>query len=114
MEYYEEEFKISTQPNLLFKFKEMSPILILNLATEMEIYAGSYDSEVYMKYLASVLENTQVKVNGTYIPLKEGNNYYPVYMKKDLKGLREISNRFFEEIIKPTFQGSSESTTEQK
>lgn len=111
--YWEKEFAISTQPSLKFKFKEQSPIDILAIANNVELYASNYDSELYKKYLTSALENTLVLIDKSWLPLKEGNNYYPSSMEYDLKGLREIGNLYFDEVIKPIFFTSETLTNEQ-
>lgn len=112
MKYYEKEFSIKSHPDLIFRFKKMSPIDLLAIANDVEMFAGTYDSELYKKYLTSVLENTEVKVKDSWLPVKEGGNYYPAYLSDDLKGLREIVNNFFTEVIRPVFTDSSESVKE--
>lgn len=112
--YWEKEFNISTQPNLKMKFKEQSPIDILAIANNVEMYVGTYDSNLYKNFLNSALENTLVLIDKTWLPLKDGNNYYPVYMENDLKGLKEVANIYFDEVIKPIFFTSETSTTEQQ
>lgn len=114
MKYWEEEFNISTNKDLKFRFKKMSPIDILAISNDIEMYAGNNDSEVYKKYLIAVLENTEVKINNSWLPVKEGGNYYPAYIQDDIRGLREIVNKFFVDVIKPIFIDSSGSTNEQK
>lgn len=109
--YYEIEFKVK---DFTFRFKRLSPIDILAIANDIEIYAGNYDTGLYKKYLSEVLENTEVSVNGKWLPVKEGNNYYPVSLADDYRSLREIVNRFFKEVITPVFTESSESSTEQE
>lgn len=114
MNYWDKEFTVEGAKDLLFKFREMSPIDILTISNDVEMFAGTYDNGLYKKYLTEVLENTLVKVNNTWLPVKEGNNYYPASLKTNLKALREITNNFFVEVIRPVFIDSSESTQEQK
>lgn len=112
MKYYEEIFTIESEPDLKFRFKEMSPIDILSICNE--IVNGVSDSEFYKKYLVSALENTEVQINSKWIPVKEGENYYPVYLKDDIRGLYEIVNKFFEKVIQPVFTKSAASTNPQQ
>jgi hypothetical protein len=106
--YWEVEHKIKVQDKeLVYRFKEIDPLDILSIASEMELYFQEKDNDVYKKYLNDALSNTEVKVNTQWLPLKEGNNYYPAYMKSSLKALREIVNVFFSEVIIPVFTESN-------
>lgn len=113
MKYYEEEFEISTQKNMKFKFKNLSALDVLTMSNEFEMYAGMHDAGIYKNYVDEILRATLVCVNGKWYNLKEGNNLYtPVCMESDYKGLREITNKFFSLVISPVFQESNESSSE--
>lgn len=114
MKYYEEEFEISTQKNLKFKFKELSALDVLALSDEYVMYLGTHDSKIYKNYIDDILKSTSVCINDKWYPVKEGNNYYPASLANDFKGLREITNEFLELVINPVFQDSNESLNEQE
>lgn len=113
MKYYEEEFEISTQKNLKFKFKKLSALDVLTMSNEFEMYAGTHDSSIYKNYVDEILRATSVCINERWFNLKEGNNLYtPADIESDFKGLREITNKFFTIVISPVFQESNESSNE--
>ena len=114
MEYFEEEFEISTRKDLKFKFKELSALDVLALSDEYVNYLGMHDTKIYKSYVDDILKATSVCINGKWYPVKEGNNYYPANFAKDFKGLREIVNQFFNAVISPVFLESNESSTEQE
>lgn len=109
MKYYEEEFTFGKDT---FRFKKMSPIEVLSIANQMEMYIGTNETEIYKKYLEEVLENTEVKVMDKWLSVKDGNNYFPAYIAEDYKTLRKIVARFFSEVIKPIFTESDTSESE--
>lgn len=111
MKYYEEEFKVGKDT---FRFKKMSPIEVLSIANQMELYIGTTETDIYKKYLAEVLENTEVKVGDKWLPVKEGNNYLPAYLADDFRSLRQIISVFFDRVIKPIFTESSVSDNGQQ
>lgn len=112
--YYEEEFEVSTQKNMKFKFKNINTLDILTMSNEFEMYAGTHDTKIYKNYIDEILTNTIVCINDKWYPVKEGGNFYPASLQLDIKGLREITNMFFTLVIKPVFQDSNESSTEQE
>lgn len=115
MKYYEEEFEISTQKNLKFKFKNLSALDVLTMSNEFEMYAGTHDSSIYKNYIDEILRATLVCINEKWYNLKEGQNVYmPSSIETDFKGLREITNKFFTIVISPVFQESNESSNEQE
>ena len=102
--YFENTYTLSKHDDVKYKFKEINPIDLLSIVNEFEMYvANNVDASIYKKYSTTILENTLVLINDKWLPLKEGNNYYPVYLKTDLKSLREILDKFFVDIIKPVF-----------
>ena len=113
MKYYEEEFEISTQKNMKFKFKKLSAVDVLTMSNEFEMYAGTHEAQIYKNYVDEILRATLVCINEKWYNLKEGNNLYtPAVIETDFKGLREITNQFFTLVISPVFQESNESSSE--
>lgn len=112
--YYEEEFEVSTQKALKFKFKNIPTTKVLSMIEDFQMYAAMHDSKIYENYVDSILSNTTVCINDKWYPVKEKGNYYPASMEMDFKGLNEIVNQFFALVISPVFQGSNESSTEQE
>lgn len=102
--YFEVEHTFKKHTDLKYKFKEINPIDLLAIVNEFELFiSNNTDADIYKKYSSTILENTLVNINDKWIPLKEGNNYLPVYLKSDLKSLREVLDTFFIEVIKPVF-----------
>lgn len=112
--YYEEEFEVSTQKTMKFKFKSIPTTKVLSMIEDFQMYAAMHDSKIYENYVDSILSNTTVCINDKWYPVKEKGNYYPASMEMDFKGLNEIINQFFTLVISPVFQGSNESSTEQE
>lgn len=112
MKYYEEEIKIESEPNLTFRFKNISPVKILSMANEvlMSTQQGSQREH----FLSEALEATEVKIGETWLPVKEGENYYPASIRDNLNALFQLTNLYFEKVIKPVFTGSDESQKELK
>lgn len=103
----EKEFKIEGRAET-FKFKKMSPVTLLSLQMQIDLN----DMEKNEKTFSIILENTQVKIGGTWVPVKEKKMevYYPVGIENDMTALQEILFKFFEDVLKPVFQKSVESS----
>lgn len=103
----EREFRLKSRAEA-FKFKKMSPVTLLSLQMQIDLN----DMEKNEKTFSTILENTQVKIGGTWVPVKEKNMevYYPVGIEDSMNALQEIIFKFFEEVLKPVFQKSAESS----
>lgn len=112
---FEEEFEISTQKNLKFRFKKLSCLDVLAMSEDYVNYLANHNSIVYKNYMDSVFRATEVCIHDKWYPLKEGNNVYlPADIENDYKGLREILVKFLVLVINPVFQDSNESSNEQE
>lgn len=100
------KFKIKELKDLYFRNKELSPIKVLSLQTQIDLN----DMEKTEKLFKFILENTEVSLDDTtYFPVKEVNSeiYYPKGIEKNLKALNEICSAFMNEVIFPLFTESS-------
>lgn len=99
-------FTIKSKPDLKFRNKELSPLKVLALQTQIDFSNMGKVEELF----SFILENTEVSVNGyDWIPVKEKGReiYYPSGIEKNLNNLNEIVLAFLNEIIKPLFTESN-------
>lgn len=99
-------FTIKTKPDLKFRNKELSPLKVLALQTQIDFSDMGKVEELF----SFILENTEVSVNGyDWVPVKEKDReiYYPSGIEKNLNNLNEIVLTFLNEVIKPLFTESN-------
>lgn len=99
-------FTIKNRPDLKFRNKELSPLKVLALQTQIDFG----NMEKVEGLFSFILENTEVSVNGyDWVPVKEKGReiYYPSDIEKNLNNLNEIVLTFLNEVIKPLFTESN-------
>lgn len=99
------EFTVK-KSDLVFRHKECSAIDILAFATVIDFN----DIEQTKKIYSFALENTEVKIVDTWLPVKEKGRelYYPDTIKSNYKLLNELIKQFMNEVLRPVFQNSEE------
>lgn len=83
------EFKIK---DYTFRIKEMNAIEALAFKTQINFDSFNNALELYNL----VLERIEVKCGEKWLPVKDGNIYYPNEIEKDIKSINEILNNFLE------------------
>lgn len=99
-------FTIKAKPDLKFRNKELSPLKVLALQTQIDFG----NMEKVEGLFSFILENTEVSNNGyDWVPVKEKGReiYYPSGIEKNLNNLNEIVLAFLNEVIKPLFTESN-------
>ena len=99
-------FTIKNRTDLKFRNKELSPLKVLALQTQIDFG----NMEKVEGLFSFILENTEVSVNGyDWVPVKEKGReiYYPSGIEKNLNNLNEIVLTFLNEVIKPLFTESN-------
>lgn len=86
------------------RFKDMNPITLLAMQTLLDMKTMKKTEELF----TIVLENTEVEIAGTYVPLKaKGRNVYlPENIDKDFDTLNTILSKFIELVLTPLFTKS--------
>lgn len=102
----EQEFKIKSKPEYLFRIKKMSPIKLLAFQSVINFD----DMKKTEQMFSIILENIEVKIKDSWLPVKEQGRdvYYPIGIEENLNTLMELSTYFLNEVIKPLFQKSGE------
>lgn len=103
MKYYEKEFELS---KLTFKFKKIAPTKLLAITSSFSIDDINSSERVFNL----VLENTEVKLESKWFPVKEKNSeiYWPQQIEEDLPLLQKIVSKFMNEVIVKVFKNSNE------
>lgn len=83
------EFKVKDNT---FRIKEMNAIELL--AFKSQINFDKFKSVVDLYSL--VLENVEVKCGDKWLQVKDGNNYYPASIEKDVKSIEGILDNFLQ------------------
>lgn len=108
----EVNFTIKSRPELPLKFTNLSATQVLSFNTLID-YETFEQSE---KSFSFVFEHTMVKINNEWLPLKEKDMevYYPIDIEEDLHSLQEIFMAFVNNVLKPLFTKSKESSQKQQ
>lgn len=106
MKYWEEEFTLESEKGYKFRFKKMSPIDILATSSLLEMYFSSKDTEAYKEYLDDSLSACEVCINGAWVSVKDHDVWLPADIEEDYIGLRQITEKFTEKVIRPVFTKS--------
>lgn len=98
------EFTIKAKADTQFRFKDISPVKMLALQTNIDFD----DMDKTEKLYGFILENTEVNIAGTWTQVKEKGRdvYYPVGFDKELDAMMEICVKFLNEVVKPVFTKS--------
>lgn len=109
MKYYEKTFKSEIEPKLEFRFKKISPVKLLSIATQ---FVGSKDMASTEQIFTFALENTEVKVLDQWLPVKETNKevYWPADIEDKIQVLQEVVAHFVTDVLAMVFTKSSKST----
>lgn len=108
MKYYEKTFKSEIDPKLEFRFKKISPVKLLSVATQF----GGKDIASTEQIFTFALENTEVKVLDQWLPVKETNRevYWPADIEDNIQVLQEVVTHFVTDVLAMVFTKSSKST----
>lgn len=100
------EFTLTEKPELQLRYKQISPIKLLGLQSTINFD----DVNKASSFFQFVLENTEVNISGTWLPVKEKDRevYYPQGIEEDLTFLLSICTNFIKEVLQPTFTKSRE------
>lgn len=98
-----EEFKIDNI-DFSFRFKKIKPTKLLSLSTQL----GSQNLETNEQVYDFILENTEVKVEGTWTTIKEKEVFFPPILEERLDILQSIVVKFIGEFLTPVFTKSVE------
>lgn len=88
--------------NNTYKIKEMNAIELLAFRTQINF--DTYEDT--MKLYDLILRNIEVEVNGKWIQVKQGNNYYPKGLENDAEVIQKLFD-YFLEYIKSVFTKSN-------
>lgn len=98
-----EEFKIEGRDQI-FRIKSMNAIEIFSLRAVMdfETMKGA------MNTTAMLLERLEVQCGDKWLPVKDGNNYYPAGIENDYASIEQLILKI-NTYLKSVFQKSRES-----
>lgn len=88
----------------ILRFKKIKPTTLLALITQL----GDMNFKVTENTYDFILENTEVKVEGQWVTLKQGGVYFPVDLETNLLVLQKIITKFVDELLTPVFTNSGE------
>lgn len=98
-----EEFKVN-DIDFTFRFKKIKPTKLLSLSTQL----GTQDLANNESTYDFILENTEVKVEGTWTTIKEKDVFFPPILEARLDVLQSIVVKFISEFLAPVFTKSAE------
>lgn len=106
------EFTIKSKPNLKFRNSTLKATELLALQTQIS-FDNINQTETLFNY---ILEHVEVEIAGTWCKLKEKNReiYYPIGIENEIQALNEIIIYFLNDILKPIFTKSNESSQKQQ
>lgn len=100
----DKEFKLSSFSQS-FRIKKMNAIEIFAMKTQIDF--DNFNNA--MNTFNLILENVEVKLDDTWLPVKEHSNYYPLGIENDIIAIDEISAEFMKQL-KEVFRKSNAST----
>lgn len=108
MKYHEKTFNSKIDTSLEFRLKKVSPVKLLSISTLF----GNKDVESIEQLFVFSLENTEVNVGGTWLPVKEKNEdvFWPKTLEDNIPILQEVVTHFVTEVLSTVFTKSSKST----
>lgn len=92
-----------------FKIKKMNAVELLALRSQIDFEDYNTTKNLYN----ILLENMEVKINEKWLPVKEGNNFYPKSIEDDVEAIDKLI-QYFMNYLKELFIKSSGSNTEQE
>lgn len=98
-----EEFKIEGKDEI-FRIKEMNAIEIFSIRAVMDYE----DIKGAMNTTTMLLERLEVKCGEKWLPVKNGNNYYPAGIENDYQAIEQLVLKI-NAYLKSVFQKSRES-----
>ena len=102
-----ETFKIEGY-DFNFRVKELNAIDAFALRLQLKFN----DYETAKRATALILSNLEVEIKGNWLPVKEGDSYYPVEIANDANAIDELCSKFLISFSK-VFQSSKKSDKEQ-
>lgn len=84
------------------RFKQINPITLLSMQTLLDMKTTKKTEELF----TLILDNTEIEIAGTFVPLKKGNVYLPEGIEKDFDTLNKVLATFMEKVIQPLFTKS--------
>lgn len=119
MKYYEEEFTIDNFGDYHFRFIKLDPITLLDISNDLILSQSGSKSPnesledfekrkklAYRRYLTSAVESCEVKIKESWQKVKVNDIYCPATLETNIIALTELTNKFFELVIKPVFIAS--------
>lgn len=105
------EFQIKARPNLKFRVGKIGAVEMLALQTQID-FKSLVQTETVFNF---IFEHIEVEIAGKWIPVKEKNRevYYPVDLEEDMNALHELLFYFLNNVVKPLFVKSNESSQNQ-
>ena len=98
-----EEFKLKEREQI-FRIKQMNAIEVFSLRAVM----GYSNFKESMDTVNALLERVEVKFGEKWLPVKDGNNYYPAGIENDYPAIEELIFKV-NDYLKSVFQKSRES-----
>lgn len=98
-----------TQPTieldkLTFRVRKMNAIEALALRTASDMKT----TDNTMRFFNDILERMEVSVGGKWLPVKDGNNYYPAGLEDNAQLVKQLVEFFMGEFLTPLFTKSAE------
>ena len=94
--------------NHTYRIKKLNAIQILAFRTQVSFDDFKASEKLYML----ILENIEVQCNDKWLPVKQGNNYYPKNIEDDIETIERLLD-YFLEYLKEVFPKSNESKAQQ-
>lgn len=98
-----EEFKVD-DIDFTFRYKKIKPTKLLALSTQLGNQDLTTNEEVY----DLILENTEVKVEGSWVTLKEREVFFPPILEERLDVLQSLVIKFIKDYLTPVFMRPEE------
>ena len=97
------EFTIPSRKNK-FRVKDLNAVELLALQTQLDFKNLQKTTSLFYY----ILENTEVEIGDKWFSVKDGNTYYPLDIKNDVKSVNDIIDYFIENVLKPSFTQSNQ------